>query len=199
MTNENTNGYLHKSQSNIQSLSLITSTACLEDEEDDMEPVLLNGFNKIRKLSWKCLRSPREYQTSRDLLRTNFALLEKFTVESGNSVPEDDEEMYHRNAVECVLVSKTDNSSPCFPPLRLLSVTEFSFTAYHGMMTSKIDFSQLRFLILQNCTDTSILLHGGLVSAPHIALKHLQLKKFSGRSTYIWRFAWGWDGNLNVF
>ena len=41
-------GYLPKRQSNIQSLSLITSTACLEDE-DDMEPILLNGFNKIRK------------------------------------------------------------------------------------------------------------------------------------------------------
>ena len=119
-------------------------------------------------------------------------------MESGNSVPEDDEEMYHRDAIECVLVSKTDNSSPCFLPLRLLSVTEFSFTAYHGMVTSIIDFSQLHFLILQNCTNISILLHGVLVPAPHIALKHLQLKNILGRLICIWRFVWDWDENMIV-
>ena len=166
-------------QTSIRSLSLFTSTGCsapYDDEDYAAEPISLSIFRELRKFSWKCLRSPREYQVLRDLLHANFDIFEILALESGSPVDSDDALMEDHHSLDLVLPHKPEYSSPCFPPLKSLSLSEFSFTVTNKWATPSIDFSQLHSLTLHNCTDTSIFLRGIVVSGQHIALKHLDLK-----------------------
>ena len=104
-------------------------------------------------------------------------------MESGFPAPEFREE---KHSLECVLPHTPDKSTRCFPPLRSLSISEFSFTVINEMISPVIDFSQLRSLTLQNCTDTPPFLDGIMASGEHIALKHLELK-FQDRIYQGWR------------
>lgn len=169
-------GYLPWKQASIRSLSLITSVECSNPKKDNAEPILLTRFDRIRKFSWKRLQSPREYQTLRGFLCTNSKILDDFTVESGRPEPKYGPATRGRDSIKFVLPCTPDNSSQCFPPLRSLSVSGFSFNATDEMKTPMIDFSRLRSLALQNCTDTPLLFRNVLESGQHIALKHLDLK-----------------------
>ena len=84
--------------------------------------------------------------------------------------------MEGHHSLDLVLPHKPGYSSPCFPPLKILSLSEFSFTVTNKWAAPAIDFSQLHSLTLHNCTDTSIFLYGVVASGQHIVLKHLDLK-----------------------
>lgn len=97
-------------------------------------------------------------------------------MESGRHEPKYGSAINGRHPINFALPRTPDNSGRCFPPLKLLSVSGFSFIATNEMATPVIDFSRLRSLTLQNCTDTPLLFCNVLESGQHIALKHLDLK-----------------------
>ena len=172
-------GYLPDMQANIRSISLITSTECSSTREKEkyyVEPIALTRFKQVRKFSWKCLRSPREYQILRDVLHANFNLLEELSLENGRPLTEYDAWNEGKHSLDSVLPHIQDYPRRCFPPLRNLSLSEFSFSVTNEMMTLVIDFSHLRSLTLHNCTDTPVFLRGVTASGQHVALQHLELK-----------------------
>ena len=171
-------GYLPNKQANLRSLTLTTSTTCSSPQDTDAERYPLTSFRKPRKFSWKCLKSPGDYQALRDLLRENFDILEDLTIEASDTASEDDvgASMEGKPSLELVLPHISDNSNRSFPPLRLLSISEFSLTVVNEMMTPVVDLNVLCSLAILNCTDTPRFLRGVLTSGQHLVLKQLELK-----------------------
>lgn len=70
-------GYLTKKQTAIESLSLVTGTGFSEnDTNDTVQTVVLSGFPKLRKFSWKGICQTEELDSLRDLLRCTHGTLE---------------------------------------------------------------------------------------------------------------------------
>lgn len=137
---------------------------------------MLARFKEVRRFSWKRLQSPREYRILSGFLHKNYKILEELTVESGRPEPHYGSAMDGRHSIKFILPRTPDSPSQCFPPLRSLSVSGFSFNATNEIVTPMIDSSRLRSLVLQNCTDTPLLFRNVLKSGQHIALKHVDLK-----------------------
>ena len=167
-------GYLTKQQTAIESLSLITSGKCHYSGRMQEEILILSNFPRLRKFSWKGLRSAEELNSLRGLFRSNFRVLEELELDffDWETVIIDKDCPWFREAIP---PHNSNGVVQQFISLKRLSLSEFNLYRGKEGITRAFNIGNLQSLTLRNCagifTFLSTIVDAGLV----LRLKSLEL------------------------
>lgn len=178
-------GYLTKKQSAIESLSLITGTACPRFGFLGIrtEAVVLSSFSKLRNFSWKGLHWTQELDSLRGLFAKNHGVLEALELDfmSWQDVVIDGVRVRRGRPdrspsfTEKILPHKTNGVVRQFKSLKSLALSAFEFEEATRQISRAFNIINLRSLKLHSCpgilTFLSTIVDAGLV----LRLKSLEL------------------------
>lgn len=164
----------------IETMSLITFKC---SSEKGKEPYVFTNFRRIHSFSWIGLESLTETKAARDFLKSNRKILESLELNFVRWTETEEQWNSHQDYIASVdnvfakyiLPRGSDDLIQEFRSLRRLSLTEAPLTGVVLEIVSALNISQLRFLKLDDCADTSKLLHAVATAKTPLMLLSLEL------------------------
>ena len=178
-------GYLTNKQTRIESLSLITGAGCWHNHlEPNANMLVLSNFPKLRKFSWKGLRTTEELNALRGLFQVNYRVLQDLELDFIDTVTvmidrkrafrdhwEDGLPLFTKS----ILPHETDGKVKIFVSLDRLALSVFDFSYTEWDILRALNIASLQSLKLHSCPGIlgflSSIVRNGLV----LRLKSLDL------------------------
>jgi hypothetical protein len=173
-------GYLGKKQRFIETLSLITGSACYKHMDNC--PIDLSAFRSLRGISWINLRSEEDFEALGSVLQTNSAHLTEIRLDFVDwTKAADSWEFWEGRRTENffaweVLKLSAGEVVVKFSALETLLLSNVSFDSAAPEMFYAFNLSRLRSLTLRKCPDTGDFLRGVIKLGQAVRLISLEVQ-----------------------
>jgi hypothetical protein len=171
-------GYLSLKQTKIESFSLVTGGGCNWNIDYEC-PILLPNFTKLKRLSWRGLRSEDDFTALHDLCEQTSHQMTDLELDLDPSEQVQSElglDRSHNFFARNVLDLTLGNEMQSFPALRILSLTAVSFEFAENEIAHAFSLISVSSLRLRFCSGWQEFLEHGSRLTPPKALKSRNLQ-----------------------
>jgi hypothetical protein len=196
-------GYLSKTQSRIENLSLVTNSQCFHNGGQTIA-VDLGGFKHLRALSWIGM-CPGDLETLRCALTRCRSSLQSLELDLGNCFQEGpNEEEENMREVRQLFSEKLLGYSPSamgvsFPSLRNLCLIDGHLAAAKNELYDALNFRSLQSLKLHHCWGAYTLLEHMALSGRPMSLRSPEIVSMSDRAGKIPTFLNSFQGFQEIY